>query len=241
MSAMRNTKLNLVNYISVLAFSLLVLSTSAQKTYPADVEGIKLLQSEFNDLNYNETFAKLPDDPCLPTPYYWVTCSLDDTPRVTELNLGNRKLLFGTLPDFSSMDALEIIDLRNCSLVGEFPDFLAEFPKLKELNLMDNHFMGTVPTSLQKNKDLKLTLSGNTLLCFSDEKECKPTEEYIEGTEIKIPPGTPGINYVPGTPGIIYPPGTPGMPTDNAGSRENSLPIILGSAISFFVMFWIIV
>ncbi|KAI3992285.1 hypothetical protein MKX01_030006 [Papaver californicum] len=222
---MKNTKLNLVHYISVFSFSLLILSVSAQPaTYPADVAGIKELLAMFPSLGYNETFGDLPDDPCLPTPYPWVTCSSDDTPRITAINCGNRtSKLYGALPDFSSMDALEIIDLSNNFLIGEFPDFLADFPKLIELNLEDNHFMGTVPTSLQKNKNLKLTLTGNTLLCFSDEKECNPMEKYIEGTGIELPPGTPG------------------MPAKNAGSRKNSLQIILGTVISIFAVFWVVV
>ncbi|KAK2987720.1 hypothetical protein RJ640_015385 [Escallonia rubra] len=41
--------------------------------------------------------------------------------------------LFGLLPDFSSMDAIETIDLHNNSLVGAIPDFLGTFPNLKEL------------------------------------------------------------------------------------------------------------
>ncbi|KAI3957906.1 hypothetical protein MKW92_009023 [Papaver armeniacum] len=232
MSIMKNTKLNLVHFISLLFFSLIILSVSAQKTNPGDVAGIKQLISTFAMLGYNETFAELPEDPCLPTPYPWVTCSSDDTPRITALNCGNRKpKLLGALPDFTSMDALKIIDFENNLVVGEFPDFLAEFPELEELNLANNTLTGTVPTSLQKNKNLKLTLTGNKYLCFSDEKECKPTE-YIEGTVVNYPPGMPGMPAMPGTAG------TPGK---NAGSRKNSLQIILGSVTSIFVMFWFIV
>ncbi|KAI3865856.1 hypothetical protein MKX03_020604 [Papaver bracteatum] len=175
MSITKNAKLNLVHFISVLSFSLLILSVSAQKTNPGDVAGIKQLISTFAMLGYNESFAELPEDPCLPTPYPWVTCSSDDTPRVTALNLAN------------------------------------------------NTLTGTVPTSLQKNKNLKLTLTGNKYLCFSDEKECKPTEEYIEGTVVN------------------YPSGMAGTPGKNAGSPTNSLQIILGSVTSIFVMFWVVV
>ncbi|KAF3784046.1 hypothetical protein EJ110_NYTH28912, partial [Nymphaea thermarum] len=41
--------------------------------------------------------------------------------------------LKGTLLDFSSLTALEIIDLSNNSLSGYIPDFLGTFPSLKEL------------------------------------------------------------------------------------------------------------
>ncbi|KAI3870892.1 hypothetical protein MKW92_040847 [Papaver armeniacum] len=209
MSIMKNTKLNQVHYISVLSFSLLILSVSAQPaTNPDDVAGIKLLLSAFPALGLNATFGKLPADPCLPTPYPWVTCTSDDTPRITALNCGGKQL-FGTLVDFTIMDALEIIDFSDNMLIQQFPDFLAEFPNLKVLNLADNTLTGTVPTSLQKNKKLNLTLTGNLLLCFSDEKVCKPNE-YID-----------------------LPPGTPGMPGKNAGSRKNPLQIILGTVVHF--------
>ncbi|KAK2969174.1 hypothetical protein RJ640_016194, partial [Escallonia rubra] len=43
--------------------------------------------------------------------------------------------LSGLLPDFSSMDVIETIDLHNNSLVGAVPDFLGTFPNLKELRV----------------------------------------------------------------------------------------------------------
>ncbi|KAI3987119.1 hypothetical protein MKX01_036909 [Papaver californicum] len=167
---MKNTKLNLVHFISVLSFSLLISSVSAQKTNLIDVKAILLIQASFIGLNTTL------DDPCLPTPFPWVTCNSDAVPRITALNCGNKNLI-GLLVDFSAMDALEIIDFSNNHLAQDFPDFLADFPKLKELNLANNNLFGTVPTSLQKNKDLKLALTGNTkLLCFSDEATCSATD-----------------------------------------------------------------
>ncbi|KAI3961402.1 hypothetical protein MKX01_004071 [Papaver californicum] len=165
---MKNSKLNLVHSISVLSFSLLILSASAQKnaTHPVDVAAIILLQSTFPSLGVINSSSA---DPCLPTPYSWVTCNSDENPRVTALNCGNKDLN-GTLFDFSLMDALEIIDFSNNHLTQDFPDFLAKFPKLKELNLANNKLFGTVPTSLRENKNLKLTLEpGNPVLCASDD------------------------------------------------------------------------
>ncbi|XP_026413165.1 putative leucine-rich repeat receptor-like serine/threonine-protein kinase At2g19230 [Papaver somniferum] len=166
---MKNTKLNLVHFISALSFSLLILSVSAQKTNLIDAGAILVIQASFKGLN--STLA----DPCLPTPLSWVTCNSDAVPRIIALNCGNKDLI-GVFVDFSVMDALEIIDFSNNHLTQDFPDFLAEFPKLKELNLADNNLFGTVPTSLQKNKDLKLKLSGNKGLCYSDEAVCGPIE-----------------------------------------------------------------
>ncbi|KAI3942163.1 hypothetical protein MKW98_003762 [Papaver atlanticum] len=166
---MKNIKLNLVHFISVLSFSLLILSVSAKKTNLIDVGAIVLIQASF--IGLNSTWA----DPCLPTPLPWVTCNSDDTPRITALNCGNRNLV-GLFVDFSAMDALETIDFSNNHVTQDFPDFLAEFPKLKELNLANNNLFGTVPTSLQNNKNLKLKLSGNKGLCYSDDAVCGPIE-----------------------------------------------------------------
>ncbi|KAK4852572.1 hypothetical protein QYF36_025098 [Acer negundo] len=80
----------------------------------------------------------------------------------------------GSLPDFSSLDALETIDLQNNRLNGPIPDFLGTLPKLKTLNLANNGFSGPVPSSLSKNTNLKLIVSGNPDLCTSG-NSCKTT------------------------------------------------------------------
>ncbi|GMP49499.1 hypothetical protein CsSME_00016450 [Camellia sinensis var. sinensis] len=58
--------------------------------------------------------------------------------------------LVGSLPDFSSMDALQTIDFSNNLLNGPVPDFLGTLPNLQEL------------------------VSGNTNLCASD-NSCQTT------------------------------------------------------------------
>ncbi|CAK7327932.1 unnamed protein product [Dovyalis caffra] len=70
-------------------------------------------------------------DPCLPSPFSWdwIECSTDATPRVIALNLTGYGLT-GSLPDFSSMDALQTIDLQDNSIGGPVPDFLGNFPSL---------------------------------------------------------------------------------------------------------------
>ncbi|KAI3870893.1 hypothetical protein MKW92_040848 [Papaver armeniacum] len=150
---MNNTKINVFHFISVLSFSLLVLSVSAQKTNLVDAAAILLIQASFVGLN--STLA----DPCHPTPLSWVTCNSDAVPRITALNCGNKNLI-GIFVDFSAMDALETIDFSNNHVTQDFPDFFTKFPKLKELNLADNNLFGTVPTSLQKNENLKLNHCG---------------------------------------------------------------------------------
>ncbi|KAI3987121.1 hypothetical protein MKX01_036911 [Papaver californicum] len=193
---------NLLHLLSVLFLSsLLFLTASALTddetnsttltghTNSNDVEAIQLLIDNYPSLGFLSTDDQ--DDPCLPEPYSWVNCSSDDIPRITALILGNSGALsFGAdLPDFSIMDALEFIDLSNNILRQEFPDFLADFPKLKLLNLANNYLTGTVPTSLRKKSEentfnLTLTGEGMNQLCFSDEDVC-PTATWT-----KASPGT---------------------------------------------------
>ncbi|XP_043710968.1 probable LRR receptor-like serine/threonine-protein kinase At1g05700 [Telopea speciosissima] len=129
-----------------------------------DVQQLSLLQTQFGLL------AEWSGDPCLPAPFTWdwVACNSDATPRITALYLSGFGLS-GTLPDFSSMVALQTIDLHNNSLTGEIPAFLGDLPNLQLLNLADNNFSGTVPMSLSQNKKLKLDVSGNRKLCTSCE------------------------------------------------------------------------
>ncbi|KAL0436840.1 UNVERIFIED_CONTAM: hypothetical protein Sradi_0391900 [Sesamum radiatum] len=75
--------------------------------------------------------------------------------------------LSGILPDFSSMDVLQIIDLHNNSLQGPIPDFLGRLPQLKTLNLANNQFNGSIPASLSNRTGLNLVVTGNPNLCTS--------------------------------------------------------------------------
>ncbi|PNT06431.2 hypothetical protein POPTR_013G030100v4 [Populus trichocarpa] len=153
-------------------------------------------------------------DPCLPSPYTWdwISCSNDVIPHVTALDLSSFGLS-GQLPDFSSMDSLVTIDLHNNSFSGPIPDFLGAFPYLEELNLADNSFSGPIPPSISSNKTLKLVVSGNPGLCVSG-KSCKPTSTD----------------------------GTKSSPTPSSSSKKSSkLPLILGTTIPSFMIFWAIV
>ncbi|XP_022729885.1 probable LRR receptor-like serine/threonine-protein kinase At1g05700 [Durio zibethinus] len=132
-----------------------------------DVQGLASLLYEFNVL------GDWGGDPCLPSPYSWdwINCTSASTTRVTALHLGSFGLS-GVLPDFSSMTALEIIDLHNNSLIGSIPEFLGTLPNLKQLNLADNGFSGPIPSSISENNKLKLVVTGNPDLCVSS-KSCK--------------------------------------------------------------------
>ncbi|RZC76208.1 hypothetical protein C5167_000300 [Papaver somniferum] len=201
--------MNLVHFISVLSISsLMILSVSAQprETKSTDVEALRVLEASF-------AIQSLSSDPCFPETYPWIKCSYDDTPRITTIDLHDQNIYGIILPDFSSMDALEIIDLSGNIFSQEFPDFLAKFPKLKVLNLAGNFFYGTIPTSLQKNKNVIVTLTGTQqgFLCYSDKDICQ--------TET-------GTGTSPGT---------------STRKSKKKLPIILGTVIPIFVVFWAIV
>ncbi|KAI3992288.1 hypothetical protein MKX01_030009 [Papaver californicum] len=232
---MKSAYVNLVRLLSVLSLSfLLFLTVSAQtdstvtgETNSSDAMAIQLLV---------DTFFGLPalsvGDPCLPEPYSWVKCSSDDTPRITEINLHNS--IVGTdLPDFSAMDALEKIDLgANILLAMEFPDFLANFPKLKVLYLVGTSIFGTVPTSLKKRSDsktLKLMLPA-TGLCFSDEDVCPAETETGTETGIETSPGTDEETST-----------TSFTPTRTKSRKKKTVPIALGTGIPIFVIFWAVV
>ncbi|RZC76206.1 hypothetical protein C5167_000288 [Papaver somniferum] len=166
---MKNIKVNLVHFLLALSFSSLFLTISAQ-TNKTDAEALGLLLTTFEIVS--------TVDPCLPTPLPGIECSSDATPRIISLNISGAGLFTMVLPDFSAMDALEIIDFSDNIIVQEFPDFLANFPKLKVLNLANNFLFGTVPTSLLRRlieNTLELTLTGTGMvnLCFSDEEKCR--------------------------------------------------------------------
>ncbi|XP_071714144.1 uncharacterized protein At1g24485-like [Rutidosis leptorrhynchoides] len=131
-----------------------------------DVEGLASLQNAFAVLQ------EWSGDPCLPAPHSWewIECNNDPAPRVTTINLSSFNLS-GSLPDFSKMDALQIIDLHNNSLTGRIPNFLGNLPNLKQLNLADNQFSGSIPKSISKNSQLNLTDTGNAFLCIKG-KSC---------------------------------------------------------------------
>ncbi|KAL1558080.1 putative LRR receptor-like serine/threonine-protein kinase [Salvia divinorum] len=149
----------LINAMEIFAIPDDMLTNGTNKK---DVEGLASLQGRFSSLQ------SWTGDPCLPAPYTWdwIKCNSVPIPRVTALLL-NGYSLSGLLPDFSSMDALQTIDVQNNSLRGPIPDFLGTLPNLKTLNLANNQFNGSVPASLSTKKGLLLTVSGNPGLCTS--------------------------------------------------------------------------
>ncbi|KAK6926881.1 Malectin-like domain [Dillenia turbinata] len=81
---------------------------SNSTTNMTDVEGLASLQEGFPVLK------EWSGDPCLPAeyPWDWVSCTNETTPRITSLLLSGYNL-FGPLPNFSSLDALQTISSEN--------------------------------------------------------------------------------------------------------------------------------
>ncbi|KAK4408557.1 putative LRR receptor-like serine/threonine-protein kinase [Sesamum angolense] len=149
-------------------------------TNDQDVKGLASLQKAFGVLQ------GWSGDPCLPAPYTWdwINCSTDPVPRVTALFLGSFGLS-GILPDFSTMDALQIIDLHNNSLQGPIPDFLGTLPQLKTLNLANNQFNGSMPASLSNKTGLNIVVTGNPNLCTSCPASPKNSTQSSSGCSKK--------------------------------------------------------
>ncbi|XP_075524354.1 uncharacterized protein LOC142556754 [Primulina tabacum] len=184
-------------------------STYTGKTNSTDVLGLVYLFTQYPLLE------EANEDPCFPPVWSWIECNSDPRPRVIALNLASR-LLFGTLPDFSFMDALESIDLQQNSLYGIIPSFLGDFPNLQNLNLANNLFTGQVPDSIACNKNLQLSLDGNYGLYASN--SCPSgINKAVPKTTTTSQPNYSGDGYV-------YTPTTYG--------KKSKTPVIVGIVVS---------
>ncbi|CAM6111360.1 unnamed protein product [Calypogeia fissa] len=150
-------------------------------TADSDVSALYALQARLNLTDWT-------GDPCLPTPFDWLTCSQDALqPRITNLSLASHGFggsipleivnltaltnldldnnsFSGSIPDFSNLASLQSIYLQNNNVSGEIPSFLGTaFPNLTQLNLDNNNLSGTVPSALHK-QGLTFTFAHNPQL-----------------------------------------------------------------------------
>ncbi|KAL7085120.1 hypothetical protein ACP275_14G261900 [Erythranthe tilingii] len=198
----RMMKAHVVDVASLYNTSLI----SAGTTNYDDAMGLMLLTTTYPQL-YGVQFPLLSNDPCYPQKLIWIECSDDPIRRVTALYLGAASL-FATLPDFSSMDALEKIYLNNNILTGSIPEFLGTLPELTYLNLAYNRFTGSVPDSLSGNNNLELITTGNPLC--SSANSCSPSSN----------------------PKYLKPPPPGGGGGGGGGGDKSHLPTILGVTIT---------
>jgi Leucine-rich repeat (LRR) protein len=110
------------------------------------------------------------------TPCSWlgITCTEG---RITKISLPAKNLV-GTLPDFSALTELQVIDLQNNKLTGSLPG-LENFNQL-EMFLLDNNqmFFGTLP-NLSTLTNLQVLSLGNNQLTGPLSVENLPTSLQI--------------------------------------------------------------
>ncbi|KAH9544693.1 hypothetical protein CY35_12G008700 [Sphagnum magellanicum] len=163
-------------------FVVISMPPAPNPTFVSDVLAIESLKEAFN-------LTSWLGDPCVCTPYNWVTCTNDKIPRVETLMLSNYNLtgiipgaalsnltalthlwldhnsLDGPIPNLTDLTNLQSLRLQNNSITGDIPVWLASLPSLQELLLSNNNLTGTVPSALLSNKGLLLEDSGNPQLC----------------------------------------------------------------------------
>ncbi|KAL4292349.1 hypothetical protein AHAS_Ahas18G0019200 [Arachis hypogaea] len=153
-------------------------------TFQADVDAITRIQSVYGLTTRDDQWQ---GDPCGPAGYMseWdglnCTRQLDESPRISALNLSSSGLT-GTIDlSLSQLTMLEMLDLSNNDLNGQIPNFLSQLHNLKILNLAGNNLSGSVPSILlEKSNEGSLLLNVDQnpyLLCESGgckEKKKKP-------------------------------------------------------------------
>ncbi|XP_016170513.1 putative leucine-rich repeat receptor-like protein kinase At2g19210 [Arachis ipaensis] len=165
-------------------------------TFQADVDAITRIQSVYG-LAIREEWQ---GDPCGPAGYMWewdgLNCTrhLNESPRITALNLSSSGLTGAIDPSFSHLTMLEKLDLSNNHLNGQVPEFLSQLQNLKILNLAGNNLSGSLPSTLleKSNKGfLSLNVDQNPyLLCESGEckvkKKKKKTKPFLVAAAIGL-------------------------------------------------------
>lgn len=90
----------------------------AGKTAMQDVNILNALQAKSTDSNWlNED-----GDPCVPTPWEWVSCSSNIPPRITKIALSGKKVQGDIPAELNNMDGLIELWLDGNSFEGPIPD-----------------------------------------------------------------------------------------------------------------------
>ncbi|KAG6553507.1 hypothetical protein Mapa_004419 [Marchantia paleacea] len=119
-------------------------------------------------VNFTNSFAAQVDtagDPCLPVAWDWLVCSIEIPPRITQINLTGKGVTGELDTQFGLLDRLTVLDLSNNSFYGSMPSSLVDVVTLRALNLAHNNLSGElppfVPNSLVNLESL--SLRDNTL------------------------------------------------------------------------------
>ncbi|CAK9275841.1 unnamed protein product [Sphagnum jensenii] len=169
-------------------------------------------------------------DPCVYTPYNWITCTPSSTnrneipPNIVAVELTNYNLT-GTIPDaLSNLTMLTTLWLDDNSLQGPIPESLSAFTNLvslrlsnneltgsiptwveslnlQELILSNNNFSGMIPPGLLKKANLSFQYSGNPYLCIST-TTCSPHFSPSPSPTI-APSPNPSPNHIAAIVGAI--------------------------------------
>ncbi|KAK6914801.1 Malectin-like domain [Dillenia turbinata] len=122
-------------------------------------------------------------NPCVPKNYTWnglnCTASGYDSPSIISLNLSSSRLTGKIDSSILNLKFLESLDLSNNSLYGSVPDF-SQLSSLRVLNLSWNKLTGSLPVALLArvaNSSLLLSVEGNPDLCLT--LTCKKENKVI--------------------------------------------------------------
>ncbi|KAF3783591.1 hypothetical protein EJ110_NYTH19463, partial [Nymphaea thermarum] len=135
-------------------------------------EALEVLQGAYQKL---QSWA---GDPCLPRGFTWdwLSCNMDDLPRVTELELSNN------------------------SLSGQIPDFLGTFPQLKELVTGNNITGGNPsPPPTNGNPSPPPTTANQSLPPTNGNSSSLPTngKRNMKPIIVGVPVGLVPVQYLP--------------------------------------------
>ncbi|KAL2628713.1 hypothetical protein R1flu_013399 [Riccia fluitans] len=84
-------------------------------------------------------------DPCLPVPWYGLACSIDATPRITEVNLTSKGIKRNLSDFFGSLDRPAVLDLSNNSFSGELPNSSKNIGTFRAVKIDYNNLSGEFP------------------------------------------------------------------------------------------------
>ncbi|KAL3691794.1 hypothetical protein R1sor_005445 [Riccia sorocarpa] len=109
------------------------------RTFPTDADTVQKLFSEESEVT---NIFDRAGDPCLPTPWAWLICSMELPPRVTAINITGRGITGNLSSNLGGLPRLTILDLSNNSLNGSMPSSIQYFSSLRALNLAGNKLSG---------------------------------------------------------------------------------------------------